>query len=100
MPHFHGQGLADIRRLSISVIGAAKKKDHGTSFESQPKAVVIRDLLAELYSFRTAAGQSTSAENVMIISPYKAQRRLISRILKDSSLAVRDNPTIDVVQEQ
>ncbi|GLI81917.1 hypothetical protein PoHVEF18_010312 [Penicillium ochrochloron] len=98
--HFYGQDLAGIRRLFISVIGYAKKEEHGTSFENLSQAVVIRDLLAELYSFKSAAGEKISAEDVMVISPYKAQRRLISRTLKDSSLTVRDNLTVDAAQGQ
>jgi superfamily I DNA and/or RNA helicase len=72
--HFRGQGFAGVRRLFISVIGDAKKEEHGTSFENQSQAMVIRHLFAELYSFRTTVGQSIRAEDVMIISPYKAQR--------------------------
>lgn len=36
----------------------------------------------------------------MIISPYKAQRRLISRTLSQSGLTVRDNLTVDAAQGQ
>ncbi|OOQ87567.1 hypothetical protein PEBR_15610 [Penicillium brasilianum] len=98
--HFHGQFLAGVRRLFISVIGNATREEHGTSFENVSQAVVIRDLLAELYSFTTAGGQSIRAEDVMIISPYKAQRRLFSRTLSESGLKVRDNLTVDASQGQ
>lgn len=54
--HFHGQLLAGVRRLFFSVIGTATREEHGTSFENVSQAVVIRDVLAELYSFTTAGG--------------------------------------------
>jgi superfamily I DNA and/or RNA helicase len=52
--HFHGQVLAGVRRLFVSVIGTATREKQGTSFENVSQAVVIRDVLAELYSFTTA----------------------------------------------
>lgn len=98
--HFHGQLLAGVRRLFISVIGTDTREEHGTSFQNVSQAVVIRDVLAELYSFSTAGGQSIRAEDVMIISPYKSQRRLISRTLSQSGLTVRENLTVDAAQGQ
>lgn len=64
------------------------------------QARVIRDVLAELYSFSTAKGESIRAEDVMIISPYKAQRRLIARTFDEAKLTVRDNLTVDAAQGQ
>ncbi|CEJ54735.1 hypothetical protein PMG11_01030 [Penicillium brasilianum] len=98
--HFHGQFLAGVRRLFISVIGNATREEHGTSFENVLQAAVIQDLLAELYSFTTAGDQSIRAGDVMIISPYKVQRRLISRTLGESGLEARNNLTFDAAQGQ
>lgn len=36
----------------------------------------------------------------MIISPYKAQRRLISNTLSQRGLTIRDNITVDAAQGQ
>lgn len=61
---------------------------------------IVAKLLEQLYAFRTAEGDQVLPGDVMLISPYRAQRHLISSELAKRGIAYRDNLTIDAAQGQ
>ncbi|OJJ50613.1 hypothetical protein ASPZODRAFT_21166 [Penicilliopsis zonata CBS 506.65] len=77
--HFHDKGLAKVRRLFISVTGRASQEKNSTSWHNQSQAEVAAQL-HELYQ-GTTSGDKIKAEDVMILSPYRAQCQTVKKIL-------------------
>ncbi|PKY06173.1 P-loop containing nucleoside triphosphate hydrolase protein [Aspergillus campestris IBT 28561] len=96
--YFRNSGLVGVRRLFIGVIGNAEKAPNSLSWQNVSQAHVIRHLLRELYRFQTSGGDQIVPDDVMIISPYKDQQKLIGEVLAEHEIAYRDNLTIDAAQ--
>ncbi|RDH36405.1 P-loop containing nucleoside triphosphate hydrolase protein [Aspergillus welwitschiae] len=98
--HFCGYGVVGVRRLFISVIGEAVRAEGSQSWSNQSQGMVAVHLLKNLYAYRTSDGQSIRPEDVMVISPYAAQRALVGRLMGEHGVSCRDNLTVDASQGQ
>ncbi|GAA85870.1 hypothetical protein AKAW_03984 [Aspergillus luchuensis IFO 4308] len=98
--YFRGYGVVGVRRLFISVIGEAIRAEGSQSWFNQSQAMVAVHLLKNLFAYRTSDGQHIRPEDVMVISPYAAQRALVGRLMGEHGVSCRDNLTVDASQGQ
>ena len=61
---------------------------------------VARHLLTALYAFRSPHGEKILPQDVMIISPYKDQMKLVNTVFNGYKVGFRDNLTVDASQGQ
>ncbi|XHG07152.1 hypothetical protein AWENTII_010313 [Aspergillus wentii] len=95
---FRQAGVDGVRRLFINTTGSAKQVGNSRSWSNSTHVDVIKELLVELYRFKD--GNGVRPEDVMIISPYKDQRRLIQKKLGEQGVGYRDNLTVDTALGQ
>lgn len=95
--YFKEQGLAGIRRLFISVPGLARA---GDSLVNPAQAHALADILQSLCPFRAPSVDQVRGEDVMIITPYRAQRNLVKDVLDQEQLHYKAVSTIGAVQGQ
>ncbi|KAJ5947740.1 P-loop containing nucleoside triphosphate hydrolase protein [Penicillium verhagenii] len=86
------------RRLVINSPGYAEKD--GVSFKNPAQAELLSQVLRELYAFKAASSERITPADVLIISPYKAQRDCIKATLSKHNIQYRENLTIDAAQGQ
>ncbi|KAL3458216.1 hypothetical protein BJX64DRAFT_292372 [Aspergillus heterothallicus] len=98
--HFYGNGLENLRRLFVSVDTDAFQPPNSCSWQNLGQANVLCDFLRALYSFRAPNGMTIQSSDVMVISPYREQRILVEKKLRDGNLRVRANLTVDGAQGQ
>lgn len=98
--HFRHARLHGVRRLFINATGTALQRYNSSSWRNSDQVNVAADLLHELYRHRSGDGHQIRPEDVMIISPYRDQRNLITSVLGNRNIKYRDNLTIDTAQGQ
>lgn len=95
---FQQAKVVGLRRLVVNAPGDAEKE--GTSSKNPAQVEVLAQILRELYGFNTASNDCITPADVLIISPYKAQRDCVKTILEGKNIAYRDNLTVDASQGQ
>jgi ATP-dependent RNA/DNA helicase IGHMBP2 len=98
--HFYNFDLEGVRWLFISAIGKARHEGNSQSWSNAMQVHVARHLLTELYAFRSSTGDRVLPEDVTIISPYKDQVKLVSKVFNEHKVGYRDNLTVDASQGQ
>ncbi|PYH29302.1 P-loop containing nucleoside triphosphate hydrolase protein [Aspergillus neoniger CBS 115656] len=98
--YFRGYGVVGVRRLFINVIGEAIRAEGSQSWSNQSQAMVAVHLLKNVFAYRTSDGQQIRPEDIMVISPYAAQRALVGRLMAQHGVSCRDNLTVDASQGQ
>ncbi|KUM65530.1 hypothetical protein ACN42_g1540 [Penicillium freii] len=90
------------RRLFLSIDTIACRQDNETSWSNLGQIQAVQALLQDLYHFRTAEGEQISPSDVMIISPYRAQRSLVAATFAETERGClyRVNLTVDAAQGQ
>ncbi|CAI7582678.1 unnamed protein product [Penicillium viridicatum] len=88
------------RRLFLSVDTVACRQENETSWSNLGQIEAGQGLLQDLYHFRTPQGEQVSPSDVMIISPYRAQRSLVTATFAETERGClyRDNLTVDAAQ--
>ncbi|KAJ5943868.1 P-loop containing nucleoside triphosphate hydrolase protein [Penicillium verrucosum] len=92
------RGLAGVRRMFISVPGLAEKTEGETSWVNYAQVRTLVDTLRSLYRFRAPSGDQVQGQDVIIITPYRAQRNLVKCVLDNEQLAHQDVLTVDAAQ--
>ncbi|KAN0081110.1 P-loop containing nucleoside triphosphate hydrolase protein [Elaphomyces granulatus] len=98
--HFYNFDLEGVRRLFISVVGKARHEGNSQSWSNGMQVHVTRHLLTALYAFRSPTGDRVLPEDVMIISPYKDQVKLVNKVFSEHKVGYRDNLTVDASHGQ
>jgi hypothetical protein len=78
----------------------ATQQDGSQSWCNIGQVEVIKNLLLQCYAFQAANRDQINPANVMIISPYNDQKKMIQERLEKSGVGYQDNLTIDVAQGQ
>lgn len=80
----------------------ACRQENETSWSNLGQIQAVQGLLQDLYHFRTPQGEQISPSDVMIISPYRAQRSLVAATFAETEhgCLYRDNLTVDASQGQ
>ncbi|KAJ5248684.1 hypothetical protein N7468_000135 [Penicillium chermesinum] len=91
----HYDDLVGQRRIWVDVEGLATKESMGTSWENLAQVQAVRRILAGL--FKVANGR-IGLEDMMIITPYRAQLKRCRDELKLQGLAPHDIFTVDAAQ--
>ncbi|KAJ5784046.1 uncharacterized protein N7518_009723 [Penicillium psychrosexuale] len=90
------------RRLFLSVDSVAFRPANETSWSNMAQVQAVQTLLENLYNFQSTEGEQIGPSDVMIISPYTAQRNLVAATLAETERGClyRDNLTVDAAQGQ
>lgn len=72
----------------------------GTAGSNIQQVEVAKHLLEEVYSHRTEDREQILPEDIMILSPYKDQRRFVRTVFRKSDLEVHENLIVDAFQGQ
>jgi hypothetical protein len=83
------------RRVFLTVDSVATKPENSTSWVNHQQADVALDLLKDLYKHKAPDGRSITAVDAMLISPYKAQRNLLTEKALERGIPLPENLTID-----
>lgn len=67
--------------MFITVPGLAQMKEGETSWVNPAQVRALVDTLRSLYRFRAPSDDQVRGEDVMIITPYRAQRNLVKEAL-------------------
>jgi hypothetical protein len=98
--HFYQNGLENLRRLFISIDGYAAQKENSTSWFNTEQVEALCQFLRALYTFEAPNGMKISVADVMVVSPFQDQRKLIRDELLEWDLEVHKNLTFDASQGQ
>jgi hypothetical protein len=90
------------RRLFLSVNTVSSRQENEASWSNLGQIQALQGLLQDMYDSRTPQGEQIRPSDVMIISPYKAQRSLVAATLAETEhgCLYRDNLTVDAAQGQ
>ncbi|KAL3448777.1 P-loop containing nucleoside triphosphate hydrolase protein [Aspergillus insuetus] len=97
--HFYQSGLENLRRVFISIDSIAVQKD-STSWSNPEQVEALCQFLRALYTFEAPNGMKIGAADVMIVTPYSDQRKLIRHELLEEGLEVHNNLSFDASQGQ
>ena len=85
---FEKSNVVGVRRLFISVDGIARRESNSRSWCNEHQVFVARTLLEELYAYRTEDGDRIGPKDVMIMSPYKNQRKLVTALSRPKQVFI------------
>ncbi|KAJ0424603.1 hypothetical protein BJY00DRAFT_309028 [Aspergillus carlsbadensis] len=98
--HFYQNGLENLRRLFISIDSTAIQKENSTSWSNPEQVEALCLFLRALYRFKAPNGMKIDAADVMVVTPYTDQRKLIRNELLNEGLEVHKNLSFDASQGQ
>ncbi|CRG89918.1 hypothetical protein PISL3812_06957 [Talaromyces islandicus] len=88
------------RRVFLTVDSVATKPENSTSWVNHQQANVALDLLKDLYKHKAPDGRTITPVDAMLISPYKAQRNLLTEKALERGIPLPENLTVDASQGQ
>ncbi|KAL1969978.1 hypothetical protein VTN77DRAFT_6383 [Rasamsonia byssochlamydoides] len=71
-----------------------------TSWSNREQAVTALQILQELYQHKTTNGDQIRPDDVMLLSPYKAQQKVVQEVSKEMGVDYNENLTVDTAQGQ
>lgn len=80
--YLYNANLEGGRRLFISVSGIAVHRENSPSWANREQANAALAVIQELYGYRTISGERIVSRDIMFLSPYKDQVRLVRGLAK------------------
>jgi hypothetical protein len=97
---FSGSKLHGKRRIFVNVPGFAERIDNSKSWSNEKQASAALQLAQQVYGYASPQGQRIEPSDLMFLSPYKDQVKLVQQMAANRGIGYFENLTVDSAQGQ